>query len=343
MILSPFQINARRIIPREVLAVAGDPNTVSPAPSIGANALAPRYPLIASNPITVVNGQSWRVGANDATAVEILGVGGSWVEQGAITNSLWYWDGFSWVTEDQIPVELTASGTGAGVLTVRLNSTEANAVSLSGGGRFYSDSAGTSGETTSVTLAAGVATTLYVKLASGTSRMYIQKGSKISEWGSGGSAFSPTTNSPRVTKFDTRYIHVDVLVLRFDSSDIIITGQTYPWVNATFIWFVGSQLTVSGQTYAWNNATFIFFEGSLQQITYVSKEWRATLSGLQISSSTMTSSMVDQVLIDIDASGTTAIGDKAINLAGLCGAATAASAAARTSLASKTFTVTVNL
>jgi hypothetical protein len=305
------------------------------------------------------------VGANDATAVEILGVGGSWVEQGAITNSLWYWDGFSWVTEDQIPVELTASGTGAGVLTVRLNSTEANAVSLSGGGRFYSDSAGTSGETTSVTLAAGVATTLYVKLASGTSRMYIQKGSKISEWGSGGSAFSPTTNSPRVTKFDTRYIHVDVLVLRFDSSDIIITGQTYPWVNATFIWFVGSQLTVSGQTYAWNNAayirfegsqltvsgqtyawnnaTFIFFEGSLQQITYVSKEWRATLSGLQISSSTMTSSMVDQVLIDIDASGTTAIGDKAINLAGLCGAATAASAAARTSLASKTFTVTVNL
>ena len=56
----------------------------------------------------------------------------------------------------------------------------------------------------------------------------------------------------------------------------------------------------------------------------------------------MTSTMVDNLLIDLDASGTIPAGNKLIRLDGLCGAVTSASAAARTSLVNKGYTVVVN-
>jgi hypothetical protein len=244
------------------------------------------------------------------------------VKQAAITKTVWAWDGLNFLADDLIPIELTASGTGAGVTTIRLKSTEANALSLSGGGRFYSDAAGTLGETTSVTLAANVASNVYCKLPSGKSTLYVQKGSKINDWGrTTGAAFAIATNAPTVSKFNTKYISKDVVFIRIE----------------------GSSNALSGVIHAWPSATYVRMGGDSTQITYTSKTWRATLSRLLISSSSMTSAMVDQALIDIDASGTTAIGDKNINLAGLCGVATAASAAARTSLATKTFAVVVNL
>ena len=56
----------------------------------------------------------------------------------------------------------------------------------------------------------------------------------------------------------------------------------------------------------------------------------------------MTSAMVDNLLIDLDASGVMPTGDKRINLNGLCGAVTSASAAARASLTNKGFTLVYN-
>ena len=56
----------------------------------------------------------------------------------------------------------------------------------------------------------------------------------------------------------------------------------------------------------------------------------------------MTSAMVDNLLIDLDASDAMPSGDKRINLGGLCGAVTSASEAARDSLVTKGFTVVVN-
>ena len=350
---------------------------------------APRWPLLASAPATVVDGQSWRIAeAGQDYGREYLGVAGAWVPQASVTMAMWVCDAINWIEGDQIPAELTASGTGAGVLTIRLKSTEANALSLSGGGRFYSNEAGTLGETTSVTLTANVATTLYVKLPSGKSTLWVQKGSKIIEWGSpGSSAFTTATNSPTLTKFNTKYISADATYIwfggdlitvsgttypwtsatyiwfdgnlitvsgttypwtsatyiMFNGSSLTVSGTTYPWTSATYIWFGGNLITVSGTTYPWTSATYIRFGGNLIQLAYVTKTWRSTISKLYISSSSMTSSMVNQALIDIDASGTTAIGEKSINLSGRCGAVTSASTAARDSLAAKAFTVTVNL
>jgi hypothetical protein len=56
----------------------------------------------------------------------------------------------------------------------------------------------------------------------------------------------------------------------------------------------------------------------------------------------MTSTMVDNLLIDLDASGAIPVGNKLIRLASLCGAVTSASETARASLVIKGFKVVVN-
>jgi hypothetical protein len=78
--------------------------------------------------------------------------------------------------------------------------------------------------------------------------------------------------------------------------------------------------------------------------TYVTQRnnWTSAYNTLWVSCASMTSTMVDNLLIDLDASGAIAAGSKYIDLGGLCGAVTSASAAARASLVSKGFTVIVN-
>jgi len=77
--------------------------------------------------------------------------------------------------------------------------------------------------------------------------------------------------------------------------------------------------------------------------TYVTRRNNWTdFDTLWISCSSMTSTMVDNLLIDLDASGVTPVGEKNINLAGLCGAVTSASETARANLVDKGFTVIVN-
>lgn len=60
--------------------------------------LRPKYPLVASLPVTVVDGASYRL--DGAPVVEYLGVGGVWVPQGGITLALWGWNGSEWVMMD---------------------------------------------------------------------------------------------------------------------------------------------------------------------------------------------------------------------------------------------------
>ena len=78
--------------------------------------------------------------------------------------------------------------------------------------------------------------------------------------------------------------------------------------------------------------------------TYVTRrsDWTSAYNTLWVSCSSMTSAMVDNLLIDLDNSGVMPTGTGLINLNGLCGAVTSASAAARTSLVNKGFTVIVN-
>ena len=78
--------------------------------------------------------------------------------------------------------------------------------------------------------------------------------------------------------------------------------------------------------------------------TYVTtrNNWTYTYNTLWVSCASMTSTMVDNLLIDLDASGVLPTGGKILNLSGLCGAVTSASASARASLVNKGFRVIVN-
>ena len=78
--------------------------------------------------------------------------------------------------------------------------------------------------------------------------------------------------------------------------------------------------------------------------TYVTRRnnWTSSYNILWVSCTSMTSTMVDNLLVDLDASGVMPTGARLINLSGLCGAVTSASETARASLVNKGFTVVVN-
>ena len=62
---------------------------------------APRWPLLASAPATVVNGQRFRLAeAGREFGREYLGVGGVWVAQASVTMGVWLSNGIEWVVQD---------------------------------------------------------------------------------------------------------------------------------------------------------------------------------------------------------------------------------------------------
>ena len=132
-----------------------------------------KYPIVTSLPTIVTNGVSYVVGST-----EYLGVSGAWVAQPSVTLGLWVSVGNSWVPVGDVPSDLcvipiVASGNGTGVSTFRLTSSVNSVVSVDGLGKFYTDAAGTVGESTSVVISAGVAATIYVRLASGSATITV--------------------------------------------------------------------------------------------------------------------------------------------------------------------------
>ena len=83
-------------------------------PYPGQMGIAPRWPLLASAPATVVNGQRFRLAeAGREFGREYLGVGGAWVPQDDVTMGVWAWDGTVWYPTDvQYPISID------GLLTV---------------------------------------------------------------------------------------------------------------------------------------------------------------------------------------------------------------------------------
>jgi hypothetical protein len=86
------------------------------------------------------------------------------------------------------------------------------------------------------------------------------------------------------------------------------------------------------------------FYGNASPLTYVTRRsnWTSSLRVIHISSASMTTEMVDNLFIDIDASGVLPSSEKLINVNGLCAPVSSASLAARNSLVEKGFTVIVN-
>ena len=87
------------------------------------------------------------------------------------------------VTDPSWTLTLTATGTGAGVATMRVNLSSASSATLNANGHFYTDAAGTLGESQSRSLASGW-NTLYIKVTSGAATLAFADSSLVTMWGS---------------------------------------------------------------------------------------------------------------------------------------------------------------
>ena len=91
-----------------------------------------------------------------------------------------------------LPFLLTSVGTGLGVSKLRLASSIDTLITLDGTARFYTDAAGTLGESTTWTVLTGATRTIYIRCPSGTSNMVIATDTIITwnEWTSAANAAS---------------------------------------------------------------------------------------------------------------------------------------------------------
>ena len=179
-----------------------------------------------------------------------------------------------------VPIGTTGGGTGISVFN--LYSEIENTATLTSG-EFYSDSTGTTSLGRSVPLAAGTYTSLFIKLTSGTGTLVVTHGWAVTSFGNASACLEEVTNGPRALGFDLKYMPRWVGIAYFYCIYSVISGQTAPWINATFLYFLGNSLSISGQTYPWSLATVVFFNGSEITISGQAYAWvnarRVILSG----------------------------------------------------------------
>ena len=292
-------------------------------------------------------------------------------------------------------IPLKANGDGSGVATIRLQSLETQTVKITGNGKFYTDSAGTTeilGAESTIGITLG---SLYVKVPAGDSCYLIcGKADKLSGLGdTSTNVIADGVNVPYINYCAINYPLINLSAIRFSSvlnssfTGSIDNTPNLTYLNATnnllssfigsinntpkleFLMFYNSLLSsFTGSIDSTPNLVYLDLFSNLRSsftgdigkavkcfyfrthintnctFTYVTprNSWTSAYNTLWVSCTSMTSTMVDNLLINLDASGVTPTGAGAITLAGLCGAVTAASETARTSLVNKGFTVVVN-
>jgi Leucine-rich repeat (LRR) protein len=125
----------------------------------------------------------------------------------------------------------------------------------------------------------------------------------------------------------------------------VITGSIDSCPNLEYVNIVGNTLSnISGDFGKATRCYRFNLSGNESPLTYVTRRsnWTTRLELIHISSSLMTTEMVDNLFIDVDASGVPASEDKLINVNGLCAPVSDASLAARNSLVEKGFTLVYN-
>ena len=173
-----------------------------------------------------------------------------------------------------------------------------------------------------------------------------------------------------MTLSGTTYPWTSAVYIFFSGNSMTLSGTTYPWTSATYIRLGGNSMTLSGTTYPWTAAATIRLEGSSMTISanlstsctttgnlsmYLSgtsvavtypttRTWPTTMRQVYLRPSvgSMPTADTDRLFIDVDATCTTASTEKVLDARGNCGAVTAASSAARTSLVAKGFAVSYN-
>src|SRR5574344_467597 len=171
--------------------------------------------------------------------------------------------------DNKLLIPLAATGTGAGVFTLRLYSTVTSTAYISGIGRFYTDAAGTLGEATSMTLTANALTTLYVRLSSGSAYVIVDNANAIPCFGSnthGGwhDAFTEATNAPKINGMDISYLKYCTAIRISSNGNLsVIKGSVAGLTALTYLSLNGSLLTCSGSVAGLTALTTLILIGNL--------------------------------------------------------------------------------
>jgi len=246
-------------------------------------------------------------------------------------------------------IPLKANGDGSGVATIRLQSLETQSVKITGNGKFYTSSAGT----TELGIESTIDTTLgslYVKVPAGESCYLVcGKADKLSGFGKRLEAnlIEDGANTPYVNYCAINYPLINLSEIRFTGVlNSSLTGSIDNTPNLSYLIAINSLLlSLTGDIGKIVNCYYFNLSGNTNcTFTYVTprNNWTSAYNILSVSCASMTSAMVDNLLIDLDASGVRPDGNKLIKLDGLCGAVTSASETARANLVDKGFTVIVN-
>ena len=146
---------------------------------------------------------------------------------------------------------------------------------------------------------------------------------------------------------DLSSVHTSLYQVYLIGSLMTLTGNLShfeSFSNIGFLYLIGSSMTVSGDLNSLKDVSFeININSSSLNLTYTPTTWSSipnTNLVVRASSGQLTSTEVDNLLIDLDNSGDT--GTANIDLRGNSGAPTVASASAITSLQSKGYNVLTN-
>ena len=141
---------------------------------------------------------------------------------------------------------LTSTGTGAGVSTLRLwFDTTPVTCTLSGAGRFYSDSGGTADESTSYEFPAGSLQTRYLKVPSSTSNLLIFHKGNMLGWGSDSTDGWASSNNAATAAVSTEDFARDMVYFRCQGSNTISGALSGLPSDLTYFNCTGSN-TISG-------------------------------------------------------------------------------------------------
>jgi hypothetical protein len=118
---------------------------------------------------------------------------------------------------------LTATGDGSGVATLSIQVSANTQVTISDNGNFYTDAAGTEGESKVWNVTSGALRTIYLKVTSGTAKLTFANRRLITHWGRAAAADGWLTpaNAPSIT-------FIDKLQIAFPNLEQLrISGTSY--------------------------------------------------------------------------------------------------------------------
>jgi hypothetical protein len=149
---------------------------------------------------------------------------------------------------------LTSTGTGSGVSTLRIQASSNITATLSGTGRFYTDAAGTTGESTTWSIATGALRTIYIKVPSGSSNLIFSDRRKITAWGnSSNDGWTSSTNAATIAK--SVWDMPNILTIRVDGNNTLGYSLNELPMTVTYMRILGTN-SIGGDTIPTSMTTF---------------------------------------------------------------------------------------